>query len=324
MIVKIQNNQDPKLLRIEYMPGNLCNYKCNYCFPGSNEGNMKWPDVEIVKKNLGHLLTHYSSYGKIKSNIFFVGGEPTLWKDLEDLCIYLKKNFDVIIEMSSNGTRKIPWWQENAKNFDHIGISVHNEYAKLDHIIEVCDTLYEQGIFVTADVLVDPKYYDQCLQNVEYLKNSKYSWPIVAKVVHFDGEHRYTENQLEYFKDSIKRYPLEEWYYKTTKKPLKEITIIEKSGKVTVINSDSWLTRNRLNFFKGWECNLGVDIIKIFPDGRITGNCQQTLYRNNFDYNLYDKNFIENFQPEIKPVICSKFICGCNEEIVCNKRKIND
>ena len=75
-----------------------------------------------------------------------------------------------------------------------------------------------------------------------------------------------------------------------------------------------------LNYFKGWECNLGVDILKIFPNGDITGNCQQQILGG---HNLHDKNFVNNFNPTIAPVICTKNICGCNEEIVCNKRKLN-
>ena len=107
MITQIKNNQDPAMLRIEYMLGNLCNHKCHYCFPGSNEGDMPWPDVEIVKRNLDHLLKHFESQGKTKSNIFFVGGEPTLWKGLEELCLYLKENFDVIIEAHNYAEARI-------------------------------------------------------------------------------------------------------------------------------------------------------------------------------------------------------------------------
>ena len=55
MINRIENNQDPDMVRIEYMPGNTCNHKCHYCFPGSNEGDQGWPDVDIVKQNLSHL-----------------------------------------------------------------------------------------------------------------------------------------------------------------------------------------------------------------------------------------------------------------------------
>jgi len=320
MINEIKNNQPDDTVRIEYMLGNLCNHKCHYCFPGSNEGDAPWPDLDLVKKNLSHLLNHYRSIGKTKSNIFLVGGEPTLWKGLEELCLHLKQEHDVIIEMSTNGTRKVNWWKKNAINFDHIGVSVHREFANISHLIEVCDVLYESGSFVNADVMIDPTAFDECVDIVEQLKESKYKWPIIAKVVNFDGLHRYTDTQLKYFEESIKRYPLIEWYEKTTRKPQKQITIIKDNDDIINIQSDSWLTRNNLNYFKGWMCNLGVDFIKIFADGSITGNCQQSILGN---HNLYDKNFVNNFYPNITPVRCTKSICVCNEEMICNKRKLS-
>lgn len=39
MIKGVENNQPSNVLRIEYMLGNVCNQKCSYCFPGSNEGD---------------------------------------------------------------------------------------------------------------------------------------------------------------------------------------------------------------------------------------------------------------------------------------------
>ena len=320
MIKQVQNNQPSNVLRIEYMPGNLCNHKCHYCFPGSNEGNMPWPDVELVKTNLSHLLTHYESQGKTKSNIFFVGGEPTLWKGLEELCQHLKDNHDVLIELSTNGTRKIDWWKQHAKNFDQVGVSVHREFANISHLIGVCDALYEEGSFVNADVLIDPDAFEECLTIVDTLKTSKHAWPIIAKVVHFDGAHRYTEEQLSYFDDSVKRHPTQEWFDTTSKKPITQVTVTKDNDEIVIIDSDSWISRNNLNYFTGWECNIGVDILKIFPNGDIAGNCQQQILGG---HNLYDKNFVSNFNPTIAPVICTRYICGCNGEIICNKRKLN-
>lgn len=316
MITRIENNQDPKLVRIEYMPGNTCNHKCYYCFPGSNEGDQAWPDVEVVKKNLSHLLTYYENNGKPKSNLYIVGGEPTLWKGLEELCQYLKSKHDVIIEISTNGTRKINWWKKNAKNFDHVEVSVHREFANVEHLIEVCDTLYDEGVFVNADALIDPKAYDECLDIVEKLKTSKHDWPIIAKVVHFDGRHRYTEQQLEYFTETIKRYPTLEWFESTTRKALREIKIY-KDNDIIVVDNDNYLITHGLNKFKGWSCNLGVDFIKIFPDGRITGNCQEKLFGN-----LYAPNFTEAYTPTIQPLICGREMCVCSEETVIEKHAI--
>jgi MoaA/NifB/PqqE/SkfB family radical SAM enzyme len=321
MINQIENIQDPAYFKIEYMPGNLCNYKCNYCFPGSNEGDMKWPDVEIVKKNLGHLLNYYSQQGKTRGHIYFVGGEVTLWKDLENLCSYIKENFNTTIELSTNGTRKIDWWDRNAKNFDHVNVSVHREYCDIDHIIEVCDLLYEKGLLVGADVLFDPLTFDQCVSFVERLKTSKHEWPIIAKVVHFNGVHRYNEEQLSYLKDNIKRYPPMDWFKEKSVRPRREIKITQDTGEVVTVRDVTWLVKNKLNYFSGWSCNVGIDLIKIFPDGRITSNCNQILYGNDFDFNLYQEDFAEKFKPELKPVICSKFICVCSEEMSCDKKK---
>ena len=64
MIIKVENNQPENVLRIEYMLGNTCNQKCNYCFPGSNEGDLPWPELETVKKNLKKVLDHYKNNGK--------------------------------------------------------------------------------------------------------------------------------------------------------------------------------------------------------------------------------------------------------------------
>lgn len=323
MIKQIAHNQPDNVLRIEYMLGNICNQKCNYCFPGSNEGDQHWPDVEIVKTNLSHLLDYYTQYRKTVFNIFFVGGEPTLWKDFLELCKYLKSKYDCILEISTNGTRSLVWWEQAAQYLDHINISVHHEYASVHKILKLSDYLYEQNVFVNVDVLVDPLLYDYCLELIEKLKASNHKWPIIAKVVNYNGIVKYTDSQLRYFDQPIKQYPSVEWFEKTACKDQTKIIIIKEDNTEFATDSDSWVTRNKLNFFKGWTCNLGVDHIKIFHNGTITGNCQQILYNKNQHYNLYNENFKEIFNPTIAPVICSKTVCECAGEISINKWKNN-
>jgi organic radical activating enzyme len=319
MIIKIDNNQPSNVLRIEYMLGNTCNQKCNYCFPGSNEGDVPWPDLETVKKNLSHLLDCYKSQGKEVFNIFFVGGEPTLWDGFLPLCEFLKSKYNCILEISTNGTRGLIWWTKAGRVLDHINISVHHEYARIPKILKLADSLYAIGVFVNVDVLMDPASFDTCIENIEQLKDSIYKWPIVAKVVHYNGETRYKEDQKKYFDDPIKRYPDEDWFNETLKKPRTEVYITNNQNETITTNSDSYLTLNKLNYFKDWRCNLGVDLIKIFADGKITGNCQQIIYNSNEHPNLYQKDFVTNFNPKIQPVKCTKNICGCNGEIILKK-----
>jgi len=321
MINEIDNDVPDNMLRIEYMLGNFCNYKCHYCFPGSNEGDVSWPDIAVVKNNLYHLLTHYKKYGKNKFHFYLVGGEPTVWKDLPELCNFLKSNFDVIIELSTNASRSLRWWTENLNNFDHIAISVHNEFAKIDHIIEVADMLYHNGAYVNADVLMDPNNFDACKDIVNALFDSQHNWPIIAKAVYFDGLHKHTQDQLEYLKEPIKRMPSMEWHNSTTKKPVVTTTIKYSNGEIVNTIDDGWIKKNNLNFFYNWSCNIGVEIIKIFGNGRISSNCQQPLYGLNTEFNLYDSNFIETFDVPIVPTTCKQLICPCNRETVAKKVK---
>jgi organic radical activating enzyme len=304
------------------MLGNICNYKCSYCFPGSNEGDLPWAEPEIVIKHFDHLLQHYTRHGKTKFNLYLVGGETTLWRGMEEFCSHIKSHYDISIEVSTNATRSVRWWRENGRLFDHVGISVHSEAADADHIIAVADTLFDLGVFVNADVLMAPDIWDQCHNNLELLQHSQHPWPIIAKGVYYNGSHRYNEEQLRYFDDPFKRKPPMDWYHQTHKKIPTKTVLKYSDGYSETLEGDGYLIANDLNRFYGWKCNLGVDTIKIFADGTITGNCQQILYGADDHYNLYADDFVNMFAPDIQPVICGKLICPCAKEN--NTYKEND
>ena len=88
-IIEIKNG-NTKTLRINYDLGNICNYKCWYCFPGSNEGTVPWPAVELVKHNIVKLITHYQSNG-YDVQLSLLGGEPTLWPNLGEFVEFIVK-----------------------------------------------------------------------------------------------------------------------------------------------------------------------------------------------------------------------------------------
>lgn len=322
MIKEVRNNTPTNMLRIEYMLGNLCNYKCSYCFPGSNEGNYKWPDVNIVIKNLSHLLDYYKSNGKDLFKFYLIGGEPTLWKDLPKLVTYLKEHYNVMIHISTNATPSVKWWQKNAKYYDSIEISVHNQFVNPDHIIEVADCIYDQKVQVVANVLMDPDNFEKCQDILEHLKSSKRRWVIIAKSVHFNGQTKYTEKQKEYFDKTLKRYPNPIYYLQTAnfKHRKNKIWVINEDDSKQRVKSDNWFALNNLNHFKGWTCNLGVDNIEIYQDGTISGNCREKIYNIGKYFNLYSDDFIEAFHPTIEPVICSRDTCTCTSEIVLRKK----
>jgi organic radical activating enzyme len=322
-IKKIENNYPSDLLRIEYMLGNVCNYKCWYCFPGSNEGDMPWPDIDLAKKNIYDLLSYYKNQGKNKFQFYLIGGEPTIWKELPNLITHLKSSFNCNFSISTNASRSVNWWRQNAHNFDSIEISVHHQFVDLNHIKQVIKILQDKKIEFVVNVLMDPDNFDKCKKIIENLKTKKNKFTLIAKYVHFNGMTRYDENQKEYFENHIKQYPSlwDSIFNKNKIQPLRIKVVTENDQKIKVKN-DSWFSLNKLNHFQGWSCNLGKDHIVIQSNGIISGNCNQKIYGSDSYYNLYDNQFKEKFIPIIQPTICKKNTCECKNEIVIRKNKI--
>lgn len=320
MITQVINSRTPETLYIQYMIGNLCNYKCTYCFPGSNEGDYPWPDVDLVIKNLDHLISTYKQQGKTKFEFYILGGEPTIWKDLPVLCKHLKENYNTVIRISTNGSRSINWWARNIEYFDSIEISVHHEFCKVDHIKAVGDLIYARNTNVVGNVLMDPSNFTRCQAIIEELKTSNSAWPVISKVVHIDGQVLYNDSEKEYFIDPIKRWPNMDWWHDLPNHEYNEVWVIEDGEKKLV--KENWFALNDKNRFKGWSCSLGVDYFEIYQDGTIRGTCQQPIYNTLIKFSIYDPNFVYKFFPKISPVKCGKELCVCAGETTIDKRVI--
>lgn len=317
-LIKIDSNISPDVLRIELFLSNLCNYKCWYCFPGSNEGTHRWPDLDPLIDNLSFLFDYYiKNKGKKKFNIHIIGGEPTIWKNLGDFARHFKQHYNCRITMSTNGSRTLRWWEEHGKDFDEVMISCHHEFVDVDHVSAVANILYEKKVWSTAMVLMDPNAWERCLTLIEQLKKSNNGWPITALEV-YHHTISYTEEQKRYLNNSIKKMP-NPWYYLRSKKTeYRKPTVYFDNGTNKRVDVN-WISLNGLNHFYGWECNIGVDTVYVNKDGFLTAACGEFLYDLNFKYNVFEKDFPTKFNPEIKPTVCRQQSCHCQPEINCRK-----
>lgn len=317
-IVKIDSNIDKDILRIELFLGNICNYRCWYCFPGSNEGNFKWPELDPLVSNLSHLIEYYIvNLNKKKFLLHIIGGEPTLWPDLRILIQELKEKYKVIVSISTNGSRSLRWWNENSNIFDHVLLSCHHQYINLDHMKTLGDLLYKKNVNLSAIVLMDPSKWATCTSIIDDLKKSKYRWPITALEV-FHQTVNYTDEQKKYISKSLKRIPNLFWWWKTKCTPNKKATVFFADGKKLKV-PHNWLSLNQLNKFNGWKCGVGVDTLFINPLGDVSGACGEKLYDLDYKYNIFDKEFKTKFNPLIKFTTCTKNSCDCQPEINASK-----
>ena len=321
-IIKIQDNK-PKLLKIYYDLSNVCNYSCWYCFPDSHAGTEPWPDAELVKHNLVHLIKHYQKNSDINDiEVNFLGGEPTLWKHLGSVAKFIKSQVKCRICILTNASRTLRWWEEYAEYFDHIGISVHHETADINHIIDVSNILYRKRISFYTGVLMDFKNWDKCVNIVDQLSQSKKKWTVLAKPIHINGVSNYNTEQLEYLKDQVKRNPSLISFIQNYKIPRKTYKVTKENGETFTTKNPNYFSMNMLNHYEGWYCNVGVNYLYIDRTGVISGTCKQKLYGLDFYYNLYDENFLEKYNPNITGVICEQKICMCGGEASLTKNKI--
>jgi MoaA/NifB/PqqE/SkfB family radical SAM enzyme len=322
-LVQINNNWPDDVFGIDINLGNYCNYKCWYCFPGSNTGTHKFPDIDLIKNNLGHLIEYYrSNTNKKVFDIHFSGGEVTHWKEFPELVKFLKDNFDCLISMTSNGSKKISWWENNARYFDRIHMSYHHEYADLDQFRNLCDYLYEQNVVVSVSVMMDPNAWDKCIGAVEFFKNSRRRWTI-RYVEIYNSTISYNEDQRKILEKHRARRVNLFFFWKNNKYYSSRLTAVDSNNKKYKFQ-DNGILLHRLNNFYGWECSAGVNWINVSYDGTISATCNNFLYDRKDYFNLYDKNFKETFNPTIKNTICEKTFCGCLMETAMPKRKLLD
>jgi MoaA/NifB/PqqE/SkfB family radical SAM enzyme len=319
-IIKIVSTQKSNILAIRWNPNNVCNYHCEYCWPGSNSGTMKFPDVDVAIKNISFLLDYYKEHtNKTKFDLTLLGGEPTHWPHFIKFVKYFKENYNCIITLKTNGSKQLNWWEQAAPYLDDVGISIHHEFVDIEHARNLADFLYTKRVSVSTQVMMDPFVWDKCIQNMEYLKGSQYKWPIRFSEL-IDVNITYTAEQRTMI-DSVRvrgnnwlRFLLNNRSHRT------KTTVVYENGTTKSVPENHLLV-TRQNVFTGWECNLGVDWVCISADGALIGFCPNTIYDQ--QYNVYDNNFKEIFSPEIKPVKCEQSECVCVFDTFMPKKRIN-
>ena len=320
--IEIKQNWPDNYFKIDLYISNICNYQCWYCWPGCHEGNIKWPDYDLLVKNLSNLLNYYMEHtNKRKFQISLLGGEVTHWKRFIDFIKHFKENYDCVFSMHTNGSKKLSWWVEAAPYLDLVSISHHDSFSKTSHNRELADYLYSKNVMVNIQVMMDTRRWDSCVAAVEYYKASKYQWTIRQAEIITD-DINYTPEQAKILQTLRPRGTSPWFYIRNNKTPSSNVKVIDSSGKSYKID-DHKLVMDRLNDFRGWECNVGVDWLNIKADGTISGICGNKLYDQSIVYNIFDENFLETFQPQITPTICNSF-CWCTFETNMPKKKIDN
>jgi len=324
--IKIISTQEQSTLHVRFLPTDICNFDCSYCFPGQKDGKFRYPkNVDTVINNFRKLFDIYER--KLNKTRFHLqitgGGDPSLWPHISYFCEEIKKTHNVYITIISNGSRTIRWWKENSKYFDDAVLSFHQEYGDIDHHIAVADTLFEEGLKVTSLVLMNAEKWDECVAAVEKMKTSKYPWYIQTKeVIMAPGMDvdSYTQDQLDYCSQSMKRLPDSDWLLKNFNNlRIYESVVLFDDESIMVARPETIIV-NKWNYFKGWTCNVGLETLLINFDGTVTGSCQEGIFNGKI-FNVFSDNDFNLDDVEFKSIICPRTLCGCQPETHVTKYK---
>lgn len=314
--IRVVSVQESNLMQIRFFPTDICNYQCSYCFAGL-ENHYRYPrDLDLTINNFRHLFNYYiKHHSKTKFELTISGGgEPTLWPDLEHFCKALKETHDVKIVLVSNGSRTTRWWKENSLYFNDVVLSCHHEFVNLPHYISIADLLFEQGVNVIAFSLMDARHWGKCVDQINAMKQSKYPWFIEAKPIvgnYKAGMDVYSDDQIKYLSDTIKRIPDSNWIIERIKdmNPYESVVLFD-DGSAEVSTSHSIIV-NKWNSFTNWKCNVPLEALSISPDGSVKTSCGIDI----FNSNIYAKDFNDKFKLPIDRVIsCPKALCECGTD----------
>lgn len=321
-VIKIITTQEPDLLYLEIRPTDICNFTCNYCFPGSVTNKLRYPkNIDTVIKNFRILFDSYiQKHNKIKFKVNIVGGgEPTLWPHFSKFCKEIKQKHKVRIQVTTNGSRTVRWFHENTQDVDEAVLSFHHKDADIENFIAVGDYLFERGTDVTALVLMDAVNWDGCVNAIETLKTSKHDWVIQAKEVVDSPEHdirNYTEEQLRFFDQPLKRIPSSQWVLDNIHRfRIHESVAVYSDDFVVPALSNKYIV-DKANYFKGWKCNVAIEKLVITQDGSVTGSCQEQIFKD-ANINMYSEDFEYNFNKEkfsLDTIVCPRECCVCQPD----------
>jgi organic radical activating enzyme len=277
---------------------NKCNYRCSYCPSYLNDGSTgqpEWSTVENFVKNFK--IDNKQICYRIS------GGEPTYWKHFLDLAKLVKTQGHVFTFLT-NGSQSVKYYKEIGKYSDGIMISYHDEYASVDHIAEIANSV-DCPVVVNLMMVQDKFDHMVNIGKSLYEKTSKLAiWP---KVILDKTSAEYVTNNVSDYtseqKDIIKNWP----YFR----PIDDSAIHRGNLLLdgVLVTGNDIIIKN-LNQHQGWSCWGGLDMISIDMWG--------DLYRSECRQGGSFGNLTQYTLPT-EPITCNANKCSCLSDIYLKK-----
>lgn len=303
--------KNSKSFQIFWSPDYFCNYKCSYCWPGSNSPIRSHLPIEILISGLKTLRSKIANLNINHMYIAFAGGEPTLVPGFLDLMheYSIKEIKTQTLSMSTNLTQGKNWWNkflESTSTLDDISISASWHRESLDDIekhrkkfIDIHDIFKSKGHQFKITIVIPPSQFDDVYADALYFRAAKIPTIIRVERKTVNGE---MSNHPDYTDDMIEL--ITDWYDGTLPAP----RFVHKDGNYIDYYEDAEqvISLKKTNYLH-WMCHAGYRSIVITPSGDIRRG-----------HGCLDKkigNIKENYELYSEPKICITKKCGCSADM---------
>lgn len=285
---------------VSWTLSNKCNYRCSYCPEHLHSGYTGQPDWFTVERFIKNFKLDKQICYRIS------GGEPTHWKYFDDMA-HLVKDCGHTFSFMTNGSQSVKYYNNISKSSDGIIISYHPEYADIEHIIDVANSI---ECPVALNLMMVKDKFEDLVGLADYIYNKTDKLAIWPKVIldKSDPEH-ITNTPADYSKEQLDTIKNWKYFRKLDDNKLHRGNIL-LDGVKTDANE---LLLNNLNCHRGWSCYGGLDMINI----DMWGN----MYRSDCKNGGPIGN-IERYRLPTIPIRCEMDTCSCLSDIYLRKTSI--
>lgn len=311
-IVGISRNN--RILHINWALTNKCNYNCSYCHDDLNNGSVPLPTNAGVSNFIDSVFLYGRKVNR-KLHFEFGGGEVTYYRGIGGLIRSISER-DGEVTIISNGSKKLSWWQDNAKHLSGVSLSYHiNDIKSESHFIEISKVLEaSQTTRFHVNIMMVPERFDDCLEFANRLKLavccSIALQPLFEGFGHggITNKYPYTPKQEQIMKDFRGRPEL-----KLLPPSMAEIEVNYTDDTTENLSTFNLIANDQTNFV-GWDCYAGVDSLVVTFSGDIYRSwCMQDGPIGS----IYD----ENIEFPSRPTKCKTKICQCGVDL--SAKKVN-
>ena len=254
---------DRPLFNTSWILGRFCNYNCSYCWPYARSDKLDHQPLEVYKSTVDEIKRQARANGFNQFHWSFSGGEPTAYKQLNDLVKHLdeKESSYQSIHMTTNLSPGSKWWNTWCKNTEmlqrrSITASFHDEFAKEQEFGDKCLQLMYELVHVTVNQVMVPEKFDELYARMERLHKrginvtlKPQSDPTASGIV--DG---YTEDMINKMQTGFPQRSNGEDIY--------QIVLYDDSNEYLFDQAERFNAFG-FNKFTDWTCNAGYQSVII-------------------------------------------------------------